>query len=120
MSGVRDHFPNAAFAARTAASTSLAPDRGTCSITSPVAGLKTGRLSAPSDGTLHSAPTRLRINVDTVLRMAPSARDLLEQAAANGSDLETVARGMLERLADLTGLSSTYLAETRLVTDEQY
>lgn len=52
--------------------------------------------------------------------MAPSARQLLEQAAAQGSDLETVARGVLERLADLTGLSSTYLAETRLVSDEQY
>jgi diguanylate cyclase len=52
--------------------------------------------------------------------MAPSARELLEQAAATGGDLETVARGVLERLADLTGLSSTYLAETRLMTDEQY
>lgn len=68
----------------------------------------------------HSEPTRLRINVDTVLRMAPSARELLEQAAAPGSDLETVARGVLSRLADLTGLSSTYLAETRLTVDEQY
>ena len=56
----------------------------------------------------------------TVLGMAPSARQLLEQAAAQGSDLETVARGVLERLADLTGLSSTYLAETRLISDEQY
>jgi len=27
---------------------------------------------------------------------------------------------MLERLAELTGLSSTYLAETRLTVDEQY
>jgi diguanylate cyclase len=52
--------------------------------------------------------------------MAPRARDLLAQAAARGSDLETVARGVLERLADLTGLSSTYLAETRLISDEQY
>src|SRR5690348_18237451 len=52
--------------------------------------------------------------------MAPSARELLEQAAAQGSDLETVARGVLTRLADLTGLSSTYLAETRLISDEQY
>ena len=52
--------------------------------------------------------------------MAPTARELLEQAARNGGDLETVARGVLERLSDLTGLSSTYLAETRLVTDEQY
>ena len=52
--------------------------------------------------------------------MARSARDLLGQAAAQGGDLETVARLVLERLAELTGLSSTYLAETRLVTDEQY
>ena len=52
--------------------------------------------------------------------LAPSARDLLDQAAARGSDLETVARGVLERLAELTGLSSTYLAETRLISDEQY
>jgi len=52
--------------------------------------------------------------------MAPTARELIEQAARDGSDLETVARNLLERLSDLTGLSSTYLAETRLVTDEQY
>ena len=52
--------------------------------------------------------------------MAPSARELLEQVVASGSDLETVARGVLARLADLTGLSSTYLAETRLIADEQY
>jgi diguanylate cyclase len=52
--------------------------------------------------------------------MAPTARELIEQAARNGSDLETVARSLLERLSDLTGLSSTYLAETRLVSDEQY
>lgn len=52
--------------------------------------------------------------------MAPTARELLEEAAAQGSDLETVARGVLERLAELTGLSSTYLAETRLMVDEQY
>src|SRR5437879_12476783 len=63
---------------------------------------------------------RFRINVDTVLRMAPSARELLEQAVVSGTDLETVARGVLARLADLTGLSSTYLAETRLIADEQY
>ena len=49
-----------------------------------------------------------------------SARDLLEDAARQGSDLETVARGVLARLAELTGLSSTYLAETRLMADEQY
>src|SRR2546425_556159 len=49
-----------------------------------------------------------------------SARQLLEEAAAQGSDLETVARGVLARLAELTGLSSTYLAETRLIADEQY
>src|SRR3989475_8942346 len=53
--------------------------------------------------------------------MAPSARELLEAAAAKGGgDLETVARGVLERLAELTGMSSTYLAETRLTADEQY
>jgi diguanylate cyclase len=52
--------------------------------------------------------------------MAPTARELLEEAARNGGDLETVARGVLERLSDLTGLSSTYLAETRLMADEQY
>src|SRR5438309_11919778 len=63
---------------------------------------------------------RFRINVDTVLRMAPSARELLEQAAASGSDLETVARWVLARLADLTGLSATYLAETRLTADAHY
>ena len=51
--------------------------------------------------------------------MAPSARELLADAAASGEDLETVARGLLERLAELTGLSSTYLAETRLNEDEQ-
>ena len=49
-----------------------------------------------------------------------TARDLLEEAARQGSDLETVARGVLARLAELTGLSSTYLAETRLMVDEQY
>ena len=52
--------------------------------------------------------------------MAPTARELLAAAAANDEDLETVARGVLERLAELTGLSSTYLAETRLMMDEQY
>jgi len=52
--------------------------------------------------------------------MAPTARELLEEAARAGSDLETVARGVLERLSELTGLSSTYLAETRLISDEQY
>ena len=52
--------------------------------------------------------------------MAPTARQLLEEAAARGSDLETVARGVLAMLAELTGLNSTYLAETRLTADEQY
>ena len=51
--------------------------------------------------------------------MAPSGRELLAEAAAVGEDLETVARGLLQRLAQLTGLSSTYLAETRLREDEQ-
>src|SRR5438552_16735296 len=49
-----------------------------------------------------------------------SARDLLEDVARQGNDLESVARGVLERLSELTGLSSTYLAETRLMADEQY
>jgi len=52
--------------------------------------------------------------------MAPTARELLEEAARNGSDLESLARGLLARLSDLIGLSSTYLAETRLTVDEQY
>lgn len=51
--------------------------------------------------------------------MAPTARELLAEAAASGEDLETVARGLLARLSQLTGLSSTYLAETRLQQDEQ-
>src|SRR5437879_12805853 len=51
--------------------------------------------------------------------MAPTARELLAEAAAAGQDMETVARGLLARLAQLTGLSSTYLAETRLKEDEQ-
>ncbi|HEX2647172.1 MAG TPA: GAF domain-containing protein [Candidatus Dormibacteraeota bacterium] len=50
----------------------------------------------------------------------PTARELLALAADPESDLETVARAVLARLADLTGLSSTYLAETRLSADEQY
>lgn len=52
--------------------------------------------------------------------MEPTARELLEEAAGKGGDLESVARGVLEKLSELTGLSSTYLAETRLVADEQY
>jgi diguanylate cyclase len=51
--------------------------------------------------------------------MPPTARQLLIQAAANGDDLESVARGLLETLAHLTGLSSTYLSETLLQLDEQ-
>src|SRR5579872_1586405 len=51
--------------------------------------------------------------------MAPTARELLAEAGATGEDLETVARGLLARLVELTGLSSTYLAETRLREDEQ-
>ena len=51
--------------------------------------------------------------------MPPTARELLYEAGAAGDDLETVARAVLERLAQLTGLSSTYLAETRLREDEQ-
>lgn len=52
--------------------------------------------------------------------MARTAREMLEEAAKSGDDLESVARGVLERLADMTGLSSTYLAETRLTEDLQY
>lgn len=52
--------------------------------------------------------------------MPASERKLLAEAAAAGEDLETVARRLLTRLAELTGLSSTYLAETRLDEDEQY
>ncbi len=52
--------------------------------------------------------------------MVPDAAELLEQAAAEGNDLETVTRHLLVRLAELTGLSSTYLAETRLIDDVQY
>ena len=52
--------------------------------------------------------------------MAPTAREMLADAAKKGTDLETVAREVLARLAELTGLSSTYLAETRLIQDEQY
>ena len=51
--------------------------------------------------------------------MAPTAQELLAEAAAAGQDLETLARGLLARLAELTGLSSIYLAETRLNEDEQ-
>ncbi len=51
--------------------------------------------------------------------MAQTAHDLLAKAAAEGQDLESVARHLLARLAELTGLSSTYLAETRLNEDEQ-
>ena len=51
--------------------------------------------------------------------MPTRARELLAEAGDAGEDLETVARGLLARLAELTGLSSTYLAETRLDEDEQ-
>ncbi len=51
--------------------------------------------------------------------MAQTAHDLLADSAADGEDLESVARHLLARLAELTGLSSTYLAETRLNEDEQ-
>ncbi len=51
--------------------------------------------------------------------MAPTARELLAEAAASGEDLDTIAHTLLARLAQLTGLSSTYLAETRLSVDEQ-
>ena len=51
--------------------------------------------------------------------MPTSARELLAEAAGAGEDLESAARHLLARLAELTGLSSTYLAETRLDDDEQ-
>jgi len=52
--------------------------------------------------------------------LTPDPASLLNEIAAEADDLETVARGLLTRLAELTGLSSTYLAETRLVEDVQY
>ena len=52
--------------------------------------------------------------------MRPTGRQLLAEAASEGEDLETVARRLLATLADLTGLSSTYLAETKLKQDEQH
>src|SRR4029077_14655569 len=52
--------------------------------------------------------------------LARSARELLEHAAAQVGVTQTVERFALETLADLTCLISTYLAETRLVSDEQY
>ena len=51
--------------------------------------------------------------------MALTAHELLAEAASQGEDLESVARRLLVKLAELTGLSSTYLAETRLNEDEQ-
>jgi diguanylate cyclase len=45
---------------------------------------------------------------------------MLAQAATAGDDLESVARSLLAKLAELTGLSSTYLAETKLELDEQH
>ena len=53
-------------------------------------------------------------------RLIPDATQLLQQAAAGRDDLESVVRGLLARLAELTGLSSTYLAETRLADDVQH
>lgn len=53
-------------------------------------------------------------------KRAPDPGRLLEEIAAEADDLETAARGLLTRLAELTGLSSTYLAETRLIEDVQY
>ena len=52
--------------------------------------------------------------------MTPDAASLLAEVAGDRDDLETVARTLLSRLAELTGLSSTYLAETRLIDDAQY
>src|SRR3989442_11107902 len=61
MTAVRDHAAYALAAACTALSTSRAAESGTCSITSPVAGLNTGRNAVPSDGRHHWPPIRLRI-----------------------------------------------------------
>ncbi len=52
--------------------------------------------------------------------MGLDAAALFEEAAEGGDDLESVTRTLLVRLAELTGLSSTYLAETRLIDDAQY
>src|SRR5690242_4817092 len=67
MTGVRDQPGNALAAACTAASTSRARDRGTRSISSPVAGLKTGSDGAPSAGARHSFPIRLVITADSIV-----------------------------------------------------
>lgn len=56
----------------------------------------------------------------TVRRLAPDPAEILELAGSPGDDLETVTRRLLVQLAHLTGLSSTYLAETRLEEDLQY
>jgi glycine/D-amino acid oxidase-like deaminating enzyme len=42
--------------------------------------------------------------------MAPTARELLAEAAATGEDLETVARAVLERLAQLTDRDDRFIA----------
>ena len=51
--------------------------------------------------------------------MTAGAKELLAEATRQGDDLEPVARWLLAKLVELTGLSSTYLAETRLREDEQ-
>ena len=51
--------------------------------------------------------------------MRRTSGELFAEVAAAGEDLETVVRGLLAKLAELTGLSSTYLAETQLNEDEQ-
>jgi diguanylate cyclase len=52
--------------------------------------------------------------------LVPDATSLLNEVAGGDADLETLVRRLLERLAELTGLNSTYLAETRLIDDVQY
>src|SRR5436190_11365807 len=85
MSAVRDQEGNALAAALTAASTSRSPESGTCSMTSAVAGLKTGSDAVPSAGGLHSEPMRLRINVRNLDPFLSSRRPLqiLGQPAAH-------------------------------------
>src|SRR6266481_9578154 len=61
MRAVRDHPAYAAAAALTAASTSRSPESGTCSMISPVAGLKMGSDATPSADARQSGPMRLRI-----------------------------------------------------------
>jgi diguanylate cyclase len=65
-------------------------------------------------------PSRNPLTMLQARRIVSSrAQDLLAEAAAAGDDLASMAHVLLARLAQLTGLSSTYFAETRLDEDEQ-